>query len=121
MDSAQRKILGALAVVAVFGIIGEYSTPGKTTNPAKIIFAGTIAAAILTEIAELGEIGERFALGLAALAATTSVLVYGGPVWNKLNGYLGTGVKTVPTTPAPTVTAGAQQIAPAAAAAALAP
>jgi hypothetical protein len=68
---------------------------GPITEGGRIIIGGTFATAILLMISHAGDAGRTFAVGVAAIAALSSTLVYGAPVWNALN----TLFKSTPTKP----------------------
>jgi hypothetical protein len=125
-----RMILGLMVFTMVFAMVGaelEKNTggPGAGASPAKIIFGGTVATSALTLLSHAGEAGEHFAVGLATIAFTTSALVYGKPVWDRLNKQFGTkptgatsaGAATTPTTP---TTMATEQVVPLVATTALA-
>jgi hypothetical protein len=79
----------------IFSVIGAEINPkasvaGKAfSEPFLIIGGGTIAAVILSLIADAGNTGRQFAVGIAGLACVTSVLVNGAPVWKAINGFIG--------------------------------
>jgi hypothetical protein len=95
LDAPGRLILGLMVFTMVFSLVGTELDGGKksgtspTLSPAKIIFGGTVATSLLTLMSHAGEAGEKFATGLATITFTTSALVYGKPVWDKLNGAFG--------------------------------
>jgi hypothetical protein len=99
-----RTIVGLLAVAMVFSIISAEIGADNSTSKSKaqsafsepflIIAGGTIAAAILSLIADTGETGRQFGIGLAGLATVTAVLVNGGPVWTALQKLLGSTATT---------------------------
>jgi hypothetical protein len=103
-----RTIVGLMGVAVVFSVISAEINPKKGTSafsePFVIIAGGTIAAALLSLIAEAGDTGRRFGVGLASLACVTAVLVNGKPVWTTVENLVGgkntgsTG-STTPTTP----------------------
>ena len=109
-----RTVAGFMAIAIVFTVIGiEIKGEAKTSNPTfsqpfVVIAGGTFATGILALIAEAGDTGRQFAIGLAGLALVTAVLVNGGPVWKaaeKLVGGTNTGTTTpiaTPTTATPT-------------------
>jgi hypothetical protein len=102
VDSAQRKIVAAMLVTGLFALVGEYANPQPQTkpNPFRVILGGSVATAILVGMAELGDAGERFSVGLATIAVLSATLVYGGPVWKVLGTAVGgQGKGGQPTTP----------------------
>ena len=88
MDNAQRQIVAAMVVTAVFAAVGEYANPQSKNppDPFKVILGASLATAILVGMAELGEGPEAFAKGLATIAVLSATLVYGGPVWKAVSG-----------------------------------
>jgi hypothetical protein len=127
-----RLILGLMIFTMAFSLVGEVITENSgakpTGSPFTILFGGTVATSALTLLSHAGEAGEKFAVGLATIAFSTSALVYGGPVWTRLNqafgskptGSLGTTSPTTSTTAATPVTIAAEQTVPLAATAAIA-
>ena len=128
-DAPGRIILGLMVFTMVFAMAGaeleanSSSDPGAVkpgVSPAKIIFGGTVATSALTLISHAGEAGERFAVGLATIALTTSALVYGKPVWDALNkqfgtkatGSTGATASTTPTTSSTAATMATEQTIP---------
>jgi hypothetical protein len=142
-----RLILGLMTFTIAFSVIGDEienggptpgapSQPGQTgygaaltsvnqstgtatkrAGPFVIIFGGTVATSLLTLLSHAGDAGEEFATGLALIAFLSSALVYGGPVWDRLNAEFGskptkpvaaTTPSTPTTTPFDTATALAQ-------------
>lgn len=118
-----RMILGLMVFTMAFSLIGGEIEKGAggnkkaTVSPFAIIFGGTVATSLLTLLAHAGEPGEKLAVGLAAVAFTGSALVYGKPVWDRLNAQFGTS----PTTPIAASTPTAPTTSPTATTAALAP
>ncbi len=127
--TAPPKIVGAMAVAMVFGVIagerkafsGSLKTSQQTNHavvsgvetPVKVILGGTIATAILVGISELGEPGAKLGVGLAVLVLVFSVLVNGAPVWGLISDVVSskarTPAPTTPTTPtSPNATTGAK-------------
>lgn len=94
-----RTVVGFMAVAMIFSIvsaeIGADSSNNKSkaesalSEPFLIIAGGTTAAAILSLIADTGNIGRQFGIGLAALAMVTAVLVNGKPVWKAIENLQG--------------------------------
>lgn len=129
-QASSRTIFGLMAAAMLFSIIGAeitLSNPPKgqgvnvgkaLSSPFLILLGGTAATAILVLVAEAGEVGRKFGVGMAGLAATTAILVNGGPVWTALNNLLG----SKPTVPSgltsPTVATGATEALPVAVASA---
>lgn len=93
LDTTTQSGLNALAQNQLTG----------TTEGAKIIIGGFAATAVLAMLAHAGDPGRTFAVGLAVIAAVSSTLVFGKPVWqllDKLVGGAGPGGKaTGSTTP----------------------
>lgn len=117
-----RMILGLMVFTMVIALVGgeleKNQGSKKTIAPFDIIFGGTVATSLLTLLAHAGEPGEKLAVGLAAVAFTGSALVYGKPVWDRLNQQFGTSPTppiggTSPTAPTTTPTATTAAIAPA--------
>jgi hypothetical protein len=77
------------------------------TSSGRIIVGGFAAAALLSLLAHAGGPGRTFAVGLAAVTAISSMLVYGQPVWTELAYLTRSSPGATPTTPtastAPTV------------------
>jgi hypothetical protein len=130
LTNASRRIVTLMGFAVIFSVIGaeiKAANPAKNSPqpsgsssassflsaPAKIILGGTIAAALLSFLAEAGQAGEEYAVGLAAVAAGTAMLVNGAPVWQALNtvfnskptGSTGTTGTTSPTPTASSPTA----------------
>ena len=111
-----REVFGFMSVAVVFAIIGNEikvakspakaatgAVPSVLTDSGAIIFGGFTAAAALTLLSHAGEGGRQFAVGLAAVTMLSSMLVYGGPVWEALATATGRSKPTRGTTPtAPT-------------------
>lgn len=114
-DSDTRLILALMVFTMLWATVGEWEkgavTPGseskgqapsKITTEGRIIVGGFTAAVLLTLLAQAGPAGRKFAVGLAGIAAVTSMFVYGAPVWSLISGLVGAGpggTPTVPTTP----------------------
>jgi hypothetical protein len=73
--------------------------PGLTTEPVRIALGGTIATTALVLIAQAGEAGRKFGVGLALVTFASSTLVYGKPVWQVLGNVAGGSKKVQPSTP----------------------
>lgn len=108
--TAPPKIVGAMAVAMVFGVIGgeRKALAGGSTNvastiesPVKVILGGTIATAILVGISEMGEPGAQLGTGLAVVVLVVSLLVNGAPVWSLISDVV-SSKPTTPTTTTPT-------------------
>jgi hypothetical protein len=93
-----RTIVPLMVFATVIALVGhsqEVATQEVATqktpklNPAvgdaQILLGGTIAAVILTLIAEAGNVGAKFGKGLALLALLSSIALYGGGVATGLN------------------------------------
>jgi hypothetical protein len=89
IDAPGRLIFGLMVFTMAFSLVGGEIQGGsggtQSVKPVTIIIGGTVATSLLTLISHAGEVGEHFATGLATIAFTTSALVYGKPVWDKLN------------------------------------
>jgi hypothetical protein len=76
-------------VIALVGHSQEVAQKNSKLNPtvgdAQILLGGTIAAVILTLLAEAGNVGAKFGKGLAVLALLSSIALYGGGVATGLN------------------------------------
>lgn len=107
---AGQNIFALMAATVVFSLLGnEVEASKNKTNPVgssgRILLGGAIAGTILIGISNMGDPGAELGQGLAIVAAATSVLVYGGPVWTLLGGLFGSTaptsstISTVPTTP----------------------
>ena len=103
-----REVFGFMSVAVVFAIIGNEikvaKSPAKKvptilTDSGAIIFGGFTAAAALTLLSHAGEGGRQFAVGLAAVTMLSSMLVYGGPVWEALGTATGRSKSTSGSTP----------------------
>jgi hypothetical protein len=113
--SPSRRIVSLMAFAVIFSVIGDEIGNAKLnqnqtstavtdlSSPAKIILGGTIATALLSFLAEAGDIGATWATGLAGTACLTSVLIKGAPVWDGISNILkssnSSGTPTTPTTP----------------------
>lgn len=114
MTNTTRRIVGLMAFAVVFSVIGaeikKTAAPAPTgpapliSGPAKIILGGTVAAALLSLLAESTEAAQDWAVGLAGVATVTAVLINGAPVWSALNRIFGSAASgsTGPTGPTPT-------------------
>ena len=102
-----REVFGFMSVAVVFAIIGNEikvakspakqatgAVPSILTDSGAIIFGGFTAAAALTLLSHAGEGGRQFAVGLAAVTMLSSMLVYGGPVWEALGNATGRSKST---------------------------
>lgn len=116
-----RMILGLMVFTMAFSLVGGELEKGQGKTPAvspfTILFGGTVATSLLTLLTHAGEAGEKFGVGLATVAFTGSALVYGKPVWDKLNSVYG----SKPTTPIGASTPTTPTTSPSATTAALAP
>ncbi len=68
---------------------------GVVTTGGRIIIGGFAATSFLVLLAEAGDTGRKTAVGIAAIAALSSMLVFGGPVWQLMSNLFG----SKPTTP----------------------
>lgn len=93
-----RSIAGLMGVAVVFSLVGNEikaagqkgsSTGGEITVAGKIILGGFLATGLLVLVSEAGDPGRQLGIGLATVTVLTSLLVYGGPVWDKLNALFG--------------------------------
>jgi hypothetical protein len=125
-DAPGRLILGLMVFTMAFSLVGgeiQKNGGGKqTVSPFMILFGGTVATSALTLLSHAGEPGEHFATGLATIAFSTAALVYGKPVWDRLNSAFGSTPtpSLTTTTPVTPTTAAADQAIPLAATTALA-
>jgi hypothetical protein len=99
-------------VIALVGHTHEVAQKNSKLNPtvgdAQVLLGGTIAAVILTLLAEAGDVGAKFAKGLALIALLSSIGLYGGGVATDINKITGqvtpqgakTAAPTKPTTSA---------------------
>lgn len=71
-------IIGSMALVGVMTVVGR--TQSTTPAPALRTAIGLFAATLVLTAG--GEVAPQLAAGIAVLAATTAVFVYGGPAWN---------------------------------------
>jgi hypothetical protein len=104
-----RLIFGLMLWTGAFALVGHElkttsaasSVKTDTTTGPKIILGVFAATAILTMVSHAGDAGRQFAVGLATIAAVSSSLVFGAPVWKALSGVLATqgpgGVASTPT------------------------
>jgi hypothetical protein len=100
-DQTTKTIIGLMIFAGLFSLIGNELSAGsksktsagtgQITEGGKIIIGTVMATAFLTLIAHAGEAGYKFATGLAAVTAVTSMLVFGEPVWKTLGERIGTG------------------------------
>jgi hypothetical protein len=80
------------------------TSSGGVAGGAKIILGVFAGAALLSMLAHAGDAGRQWAIGLAVIAAVTSTLVKGKPVWDLISRLEGAGPggtptgKTTPTT-----------------------
>jgi hypothetical protein len=74
------------------------AVPGEVSTGGKIILGGIFATAFLTLLSHAGDGGREFATGLALVTCATSLLVYGGPVWETAGSIFGKSTPTTPTT-----------------------
>jgi hypothetical protein len=99
-----RTIVGLMFFAVSFSLVGN-ELKDKAGNPittgSKIILGGIAATAILTLISHAGDTGNELAVGLALVTTASSVLVFGGPVWDRANTLFG----SKPSTPAGATTA----------------
>lgn len=103
METPQKQVVGFMAFAVVFGLIGETIklSPTTTSGPpvgggdVKIIIGGAIGTVLLVLLSEAGSGGETLAKGLAALTMVASILINGGPVFQKIS------TMTAKGTPAP--------------------
>lgn len=102
--NGSRTVVGLMFFAVTFSLIGnEIKITNGATGPsaapvtegAKIILGGIIATALLTLLTHAGESGRELGVGLALVTAASSVLVFGGPVWQSANKLFG----STPTTP----------------------
>lgn len=79
---ATPKIVGYMSAAVIFTVVSyEIDPAGRKFSPAKSILGGTIATALLSLLAETGEIGATLGTGLAATAMASAMLIGGAPVW----------------------------------------
>lgn len=96
--AASSRILGLMALTAVFGVIGAEirGQTKKTTgadklgyilgSPFLVIFGAAAATVILVSIADFGgDVGETLGVGLAGVALLGTMLIEGGPVFTAIN------------------------------------
>lgn len=99
--TATPKIVGYMAVAVMFTVVSyEIDGTGKKFSPAKSILGGTLAAGMLSVLAETGQVGATLGVGLAATAMASAVLINGKPVWDWVSKQFG----AQPATPAATTT-----------------
>jgi hypothetical protein len=105
-----RIIFALMGFAVAFSLVGNevkaVTTPktgstGVVTVAGKIVLGGFFATSLLVLISHAGDPGRQIGVGLATVAALSSSLVYGGPVWGQANALFGTR----PTTPLATATA----------------
>lgn len=99
--ASSSKILGLMALTAVFGVIGAEIRNAKTTkgrstsdivgvalsSPFLVIAGATIATVILVALADFGgDAGETLGVGLAGVTLIGTMLIQGGPVFDAVNG-----------------------------------
>jgi hypothetical protein len=107
-QASSRTIFGFMAFAMLFGVAGAElknldtkatGVTGKVGNalsdPVLIVLGGTVATSILVLIAQAGETGRKFGVGMSGLVLTTAVFVNGAPLWNLLSDLFGSS----PTTP----------------------
>lgn len=111
-DSGSRLIFGLMAFAVAFSLIGNEikvaeSSKGTTsqlsdgvTEGGKIILGGFFATALLVLLSHAGKPGHTLGVGVATVAALSSTLVYGGPIWSGASGLFGSS----PTVPLATAT-----------------
>jgi hypothetical protein len=99
----QTKVIVTFMVFTVaFALVGTNAKGGaKPGTDVKIILGGTVAAILLSLIAETGQAPADFAKGLAGVALLASVLTNGTPVFNAIDKNVSTPAVTGTTTPSP--------------------
>jgi hypothetical protein len=107
--NSARSVAGLMGFAVGFSLLGNEINVAKGAKPDKlasgldkgatIMVGGFVAAALLTALTGAGEAGRKFAVGLAGVTAATSLLVYGGPVWQLLGNLVGSKGNTGATTP----------------------
>ncbi len=84
-----RRIVTFMAFTVVFALIGHTvkSKQGtaKKGSDVTILLGGAFAATLLTLLADLGEDGAAWAVGLSEISLLSSVLVNGGPVFKEIS------------------------------------
>lgn len=87
--SPSRKIVTFMAFTVVFALIGHTVKKKKGTaksgSDVTILLGGVFAATLLTLLADLGDEGAAWAVGLSEISLLTSVLVNGGPVFSEIS------------------------------------
>ena len=104
-----RTIVPLMAFAVTISLIGHTLEPAKSkahpqVGDAQILLGGTIATVILTLIAQGGEVGSKFAKGLAVLTLLGTLGLYGSSVLTGIDKVTGQvtpqGAKAAaPTTP----------------------
>lgn len=98
---ATPKIVGYMSAAVIFTVVSyEIDPAGRKFSPAKSILGGTIATALLSLLAETGEIGATLGTGLAATAMASAMLIGGAPVWKWISKQFD-GSSATSATPAP--------------------
>lgn len=85
-----RTIVPLMVFATSIALIGHTLEPTKSkahpqVGDAQIILGGTIATVILTLLAQGGDVGSKFARGIALVALLSSIGLYGTPVLAGLN------------------------------------
>ena len=118
MESPARTIVALMAGTVGIAVVGNVvdaksATPNAATKKlgqlgdSKILLGGVFAATLLTGISMAGDVGARFATGLALIAFVTSLAVYGAPVASTLDRVVGQPASApTPQTPAAKAPAG---------------
>ena len=99
MQTDQRKIVGFMGIAVVFALIGDLEKSKTTSVPSSdyvtVIVGGTLAAGLLAILAEAGEGGAKFAVGLSGVAMIASILFNGASVFSSISHATST-LKTAP-------------------------
>ena len=92
-----------VAAIAVPPVGAAIVGAGIITTGGRIIIGGFAATSFLVLLAEAGDTGRKTAVGIATIAALSSMLIFGAPVWQLMSKIFG----SKPTTPLGTTTANA--------------
>lgn len=105
MNDSARTIVPLMAFAVTVSLLGHTLEPQRSkadphVGDAQILLGGTVATVLLTLLGTGGDVGARFAKGVALVALLGSVALYGTPVVRGLNRITGqvTSATAIPTT-----------------------
>jgi hypothetical protein len=96
-----RLVVGLMVTSAGFAIgtnaVRHAQGAAVPVGDARILLGGSVATVALVMLTHGGDAARSFAVGLALVTAVTSMLVFGGPVWETLGKYIGSTKPSPPT------------------------